>query len=210
MKPRIKRGRHRPSYFCRLPKKGDLAVVMAQSRGRRFDPALILGVAARCGFDLPSVITCRPLRRGEPFPTTFWLTCPHLVKLCGSLESEGAVGELNMMAQRDQSGWSAYNLLHAQIRISLTEPPAAEFLRKFRRSQWDVLRKGGVGGIDYRASLKGGAKCLHLQTASWLALGFHPAAACLEDSLSPLYCKNPPEECLKNTPRIKEALHVEG
>jgi hypothetical protein len=64
-------------------------------------------------FGVPQVIACSPLRDGKPFPTTFWLTCPHLVRLCGVLESEGAVTELERTRLEQPVPWTEYNLFHA-------------------------------------------------------------------------------------------------
>lgn len=203
-------GRLRPRSFFELPGKGDMAAILAQSTGRRFDPSLILGPAARCFWGLPSVIACAPLRAGNPFPTTFWLTCPHLVRLCGSLESSGEVARLDVAVACDRSGWTAYNLLHARLRLMLVAAPQAVFLRKYRKSVWDVLRKGGVGGINYSYASGGGAKCLHLHAASLLALGFHPEKDRLDKILTPLYCEIPPAECAEHLKDRKETSHVEG
>ena len=206
----IRRGRFRPPSFFASPGKDDMAAILSQSTGRRFDPALILGTAARCSFELPSVIACAPLRGGEPFPTTFWLTCPHLVKLCGSLESKGAVARLDKRAREDWSRWTRYHLLHGQIRLLQVNPSATAFLRKYRKPVWDVLRKGGAGGVNYQSPQGRGVKCLHLQAASWLALGFHPAADFLGKALRPLYCEKPPAECAPYIKNRKETFHVEG
>jgi len=47
-------------------------------------------VAARCSFGIPTVIaTPSRLEAGEPFPTTYYLTCPHLVAAIAALESAG-------------------------------------------------------------------------------------------------------------------------
>jgi hypothetical protein len=206
----IRRGRLRPPSSFTPLKRGDGAAIQAQSTGRRFDPSLILGAAARCPFGLPSVIACAPLRAGEPFPTTFWLTCPHLVKLCGSLESGGAVTELDGLAAGDEGRWTRYHLLHAQIRLLLMPRSRARHFRKHRRPLWDALRKGGVGGAGYSSVLRRGAKCLHLHGASWLALGFHPAGEFFEKNLAPLSCEAPPPVCAPYVKKRKEIFHVEG
>jgi len=184
-------GRIRPRSFFEPPRAEDLPTVSLQMKGRKFDPGMVIGTARRCVFGLPSVIVCSPLRDGKPFPTTFWLTCPHLVKLCGALESEGAVAELERRRMERPDLWTEYNLFHARLRLLLVQPAAARFLRKYRRGVWDTLRRGGAGGIDYLSRARGGAKCLHLQAASWLALGFHPAGEFLHKALVPLHCAAP-------------------
>lgn len=184
-------GRIRPRSFFELPGPGDLPVVSLQMKGRRFDRSVAAGIARRCIFGVPQVIACTPLREGKPFPTTFWLTCPHLVRLCGALESEGAVTELERRRLEHPAQWTEYNLFHARLRLLLVQPASARFLRKRRKGVWDTLRRGGTGGIDYLSPSRGGAKCLHLQAASWLALGFHPAGEYLREVLDPLHCAAP-------------------
>jgi len=47
-------------------------------------------VATRCSFGVPTVIAMPSrLATGEPFPTTFYLTCPYLVAAVAALESKG-------------------------------------------------------------------------------------------------------------------------
>ena len=53
-------------------------------------------VIARCASGHPLVIRNAPRDAdGEPFPTTFWLTCPEAVKAVSRLESGGAIARLN-------------------------------------------------------------------------------------------------------------------
>ena len=58
-------------------------------------PRALAGVAARCLHGGPSVIAQRPYDEpGEPFPTTFWLSCRVLVRAVGELESSGGIAAL--------------------------------------------------------------------------------------------------------------------
>jgi len=184
-------GRIRPRSFFEPSGPRDLIAVSLQMKGRRFDRAVVAGIARRCIFGVPQVIACSPLRDGKPFPTTFWLTCPHLVRLCGVLESEGAVTELERTRLEQPVPWTEYNLFHARLRLLMVRPASARFLRKHRGGVWSTLSRGGTGGIDYLSPSGGGVKCLHLQAASWLALGFHPAGEYLRKALDPLYCPAP-------------------
>ena len=52
--------------------------------GRRFDPSLVLGTGPRCRFGGVRVLVCAPLAGLRPFPTTFWLVCPWLVRRAGA------------------------------------------------------------------------------------------------------------------------------
>ena len=66
--------------------------------------------------------------------------------------------------------WREYNYLHQRIRLGLMGGNVRKFLRRFRAGMFRKLARSGVGGV-----MGGGVKCLHLQTASFLALGRHPA-----------------------------------
>ncbi len=179
-----------PSFFDPLTGR-DRKIIARQMEGRRFDPSLALGAAKRCSFGIPSVLLCSPLKGGKPFPTSFWLTCPHLVRLCGREEAKGGVGLLDRLLEEKTGPWIAWNLLHARFRISLLSPAERAFLCNRSPALWNALRRGGVGGIDLRRG--GGAKCLHLQAASWLALGFHPGEEMLVRLLTPPECSSPGE-----------------
>ena len=52
-------------------------------------------VVARCGDGWPVAVQQASVTpAGAPFPTTFWLTCPGLVRAVGRLEAEGGVDAL--------------------------------------------------------------------------------------------------------------------
>jgi hypothetical protein len=169
--------------FYEKPRPSDTLTVLGQMRGHKFDASLILGTASRCRFHCPRVIVCSPLQGLTPFPTSFWLTCPWLARLAGTLESKGGVGELERWIQlRAPDEWIPFNIEHQRIRLALLPRRALSFLRRHRPQVFRRLRDGGAGGIRYDTG--GGRvriKCLHLQTASWLALGRHPGAAWLRE-----------------------------
>ena len=77
----------------------DEIVAVGQMDGRNFHKGLVMSVAARCKWGMPQVLKCRPFYRGRPFPTLFWLTCPHLAYQCGRLESGGGVKALEDFLQ---------------------------------------------------------------------------------------------------------------
>ncbi|GAB1398706.1 hypothetical protein MASR1M66_01580 [Aminivibrio sp.] len=155
-----------PSFFDPLRGK-DRAILRRQMKGRRFDPSLVLGAARRCSFGLPSVLLCGPLRKGRPFPTTFWLACPHLMKLCGRQEAEGGVALLDRLLEKKPALWTAWNLLHARIRLSLLSPAERAFLSSRRPALWNSLRRGGAGG-----SIFAGGGNASTQAASGLPWAF--------------------------------------
>src|SRR5262249_59206924 len=84
---------------------------------------------------------------GDPFPTTFWLTCPQLVAAVSRLEAAGGVERWTEAARRDP-----------ELRDSLE---AAEADQRRLRPELDV----GIGGASRRGSLK----CLHAHAAYALA-----------------------------------------
>jgi uncharacterized protein len=133
--------------------------VVARQLGR--EPRTLLRVAARCPFGAPAVTEQRPYGSdGEPFPTTYYLTCRHLVAAVSRLEAAGGVER-----------WS---------RASRCEPALASSLAAGDEEQRSLRRKlaGGALGKDGGASLdygiggshRGGSlKCLHAHVAYALA-----------------------------------------
>src|SRR5215208_2640170 len=136
----------------------DRAVVERQL-GRT--PRAFLRVAYRCPFGAPAVTLQAPYdSAGEPFPTTFYLTCRHLVAAVSRLEAAGGIER-----------WTAAVASDETIATSLRE--ATEEQRAVRRE----LARGQVGQ-ESGASLElgiGGAsrpeklKCLHAHVAFALA-----------------------------------------
>jgi hypothetical protein len=124
-------------------------------------PRALAGVAARCVHGGPSVIAQRPYdEQGEPFPTTFWLSCRVLVRAVGELESSGGI---------------------AALEADLAARPALRASRRLADARVAALRArldgGGThpdGGAALATSLEGGApsaplKCLHAHAAAALA-----------------------------------------
>ena len=124
----------------------DRAVVERQL-GR--PPRAFRRVVVRCPFGRPAVTEQAPYDdAGEPFPTTFWLTCPHLVAAVSRLEAAGGVERWTRAAAEDP-----------QLRESLEH--ADEEQRRLR-PELDL----GIGGARPGA---GSLKCLHAHVASALA-----------------------------------------
>jgi uncharacterized protein len=136
----------------------DLAVVERQL-GR--PPRAVRHVARRCPFGAPAVTEQNPYDgAGEPFPTTYYLTCPSLVAAVSRLEAAGGVERWTETAAREPA-----------LAASLVR--ATKEQRALRR----VLARGS-SGRDAGASLElgiGGAgrdgslKCLHAHVAFALA-----------------------------------------
>lgn len=126
--------------------ESDRAVV-EQQLGR--PPRAFNRVVVRCPSGHPAVTEQRPYdENGEPFPTTFWLTCPELVAAVSRLEAAGGV-ERWTRAVRDDPELSA----------SLE---AANAEQRELRPEFDL----GIGGARPGA---GSLKCLHAHVAFALA-----------------------------------------
>jgi hypothetical protein len=136
----------------------DLALVERQL-GR--PPRAFLRVACRCPYGAPAVTLQAPYdSSGDPFPTTYYLTCRHLVAAVSRLEAAGGIERWTAAIEDDDD-----------LAASLAE--ATEEQRTVRRE----LAAGAVGRED-GASLElgiGGSskpeklKCLHAHVAFALA-----------------------------------------
>jgi hypothetical protein len=115
----------------------------------------------RCPFGAPAVTEQQPYTGdGDPFPTTYYLTCPHLVAAVSRLEAAGGVER-----------WSAAAREEPELAASLAA--ADDEQRRIRRelasgserSDGGASLDFGVGGSRSRGSLK----CLHAHVAFALA-----------------------------------------
>jgi hypothetical protein len=137
----------------------DDRAIVARQLGR--EPRAFGRVAARCPFGLPAVTEQLPYdARGEPFPTTYYLTCPHLVAAIARVEAAGGVERWSRAAGADDV-----------LAVSLERATAEQ--RRVRHSL-----AGAAQGIDGGSSLDygiGGSrtprqlKCLHAHAAFALA-----------------------------------------
>jgi hypothetical protein len=160
----------------------DDRAVVARQLGR--EPRAFLRAAVRCPFGCPAVTEQAPYdRNGEPFPTTYYLTCPHLVAAVSRLEAAGGVERWSRAVASDPS-------LAASLGLANDE----------QRSVRERLAAGQVGG-DGGASLAlgvGGAarhgslKCLHAHAAYALARPGYLLGDRILAELEPLW---PPDRC---------------
>ena len=92
----------------------DRAVVELQL-GRA--PRAFRRVAVRCPYGRPAVTEQEPFDdSGEPFPTTFWLTCPHLVAAVARLEAAGGVERFGRLAAEDAGLGASVEEAHEEQR----------------------------------------------------------------------------------------------
>lgn len=146
-------------------------------------PRALRRVAVRCPFGRPAVTEQEPYdARGEPFPTTYYLTCPHLVAAVSRLEAAGGVERWSEAAARD--------------------PELAASLERATARQRSIRRRLAAGsrGRDRGASLElgiggsrgsSGLKCLHAHVAFALAVPGYELGERILAELEPLW----PESC---------------
>jgi uncharacterized protein len=126
--------------------ESDLASVERQL-GR--PPRAFKRVVVRCPFGHPAVTEQHAFDdNGEPFPTTFWLTCPQFVAAVARLEAAGGVERWTRAAAEDPRLAASLERAHADQREL--------------RPELDL----GVGGARPGA---GSLKCLHAHVAFALA-----------------------------------------
>jgi uncharacterized protein len=120
--------------------------IVERQLGRR--PRALRRVALRCPFGRPAVTEQAPFdENGRPFPTQFYVTCPHLVAAISRLEAAGGVER-----------WSAAARDDPELATSLS---AAQAEQRRLRPELDA----GIGGSTREGSLK----CLHAHAAFALA-----------------------------------------
>jgi uncharacterized protein len=142
--------------------------VVARQIGR--EPRAFRTVAVRCPFGRPAVTEQSPYDDGgEPFPTTFWLTCPFLVAAVSRIEAEGGVDRWTKAAAEDPA-------LEASLRAANEE-------QRRLRPEFDA----GVGGGTRGGSLK----CLHAHVAFALARPGYELGERILAELEPLW----PDRC---------------
>ena len=148
--------------------------LVARQLGR--EPRTLRRVAVRCPFGAPAVTEQSPYGAdGEPFPTTYYLTCRHLVAAVSRLEAAGGVER-----------WSEATRTDAVLSASLAAGDE-EQRRKRRELAGDATGSGfgdallphlyaddGVGLLPLLAEALLG---LAVIAATWARLGVHPRPA---------------------------------
>jgi uncharacterized protein len=165
---------------------GDDRAAVERQIGRA--PRAFRRVAVRCPFGLPAVTEQSPYdAAGEPFPTTYYLTCRHLVAAAARLEAAGGVER-----------WTAAAQTEPELQASLARATARQ--RELRRAL-----APGTNRPDEGASLElgiGGAarperlKCLHAHVAFALAQPGYVLGDRIVAELEPLW----PERCCSEEP----------
>ncbi|HET7170540.1 MAG TPA: DUF501 domain-containing protein [Gaiellales bacterium] len=133
----------------------DAAVIEAQlGRPPRGAPR----VAVRCPHGRPAVVEQGAyLAGGEPFPTTYYLTCPHAVARIDGLEAAGGVDRYERLLAEDAGLRASYDA--AALRQRALRRPAAEM------ADGGASLALGIAGV----ARDGAVKCLHAHAAFALA-----------------------------------------
>lgn len=118
-------------------------------------PRGVVGVAARCVCGRPLVVRTAPrLDDGTPFPTSFYLTAPPVVRAVSTLEADGVMREMTARLETDEELAGRYRGAHEDYltrRAELGEVPEIDGI--------------SAGGMPTRV------KCLHALVGHSLAVG---------------------------------------
>ena len=125
----------------------------------------------RCPWGRPAVTEQAPFDdNGEPFPTTYYVTCPALVAAISRIEAAGGVERWTRAAQEDPELAASLEAAHAEQRRLRPELPS------------------GVGGATRTGSLK----CLHAHAAFALARPGYELGRRIVSEVEPLW---PADHC---------------
>jgi hypothetical protein len=155
----------------------DDRAVVARQLGR--EPRAFRRVVVRCPFGSPAVTEQEPYDKdGNPFPTTYYLTCPQLVAAVSRLEAAGGVERWSQAVAADRA-------LGASLDRANTDQ------RGLRRGLADG-RDGSDGGASLGLGIGGAArhgslKCLHAHVAYALARPGYELGDRILEELLPLW-----------------------
>lgn len=147
-------------------------------------PRVFRRVIRRCPYGAPAVTEQDAYdESGEPFPTTYYATCPHLVAALARLEAAGGVER-----------WSDA-LAHDAVLADDLERATEE--QRALRHELAAGRTGRDGGASLELGIGGSRnprrlKCLHAHAAFALARPGYELGNRILAELDPLW---PPERC---------------
>jgi uncharacterized protein len=159
----------------------DDRALVARQLGR--EPRALRHVVTRCPWGRPAVTEQHPYGPGgEPFPTTYYLTCSHLVAAVSRLEAAGGVERWTRAAAGDPelaASRARADDLQRSIRIGLAAGGAGR--------DGGASLALGVGGAGRAGSLK----CLHAHAAFALANPGYELGERIVAEIEPLW----PDRC---------------
>ena len=135
----------------------------------------------RCPYGRPAVIAqAAYLADGTPFPTTYYLSCPHAVARIDALEAAGGVDRYEQLVAGDSEAMAEYRAGAAR-QHELRRPAA-------RMADDGASLALGIAGT----SREGAVKCLHAHAAFALAEPGYALGRRILEEAAPLY---PAGEC---------------
>ena len=147
------------------------------------EPRAFRRVVVRCPFGQPAVTEQEPYAPdGEPFPTTYYVTCRHLVAAISRLEAAGGVER-----------WSSEAASNSLLRASREQADAESARIRAELAAGATGRDGGASlAFGVGGSRRGGSlKCLHAHAAFALAHPGYVLGERILAELDPLW----PERC---------------
>jgi hypothetical protein len=161
---------------------------VARQIGR--EPRAFHRVVVRCPFGRPAVTEQSPYDpNGEPFPTTYYVTCRYLVAAISRLEAAGGVERWTTAARDDPELGASLAAAHEESRIVRRELAGSQ-----TGADGGASLDLGVGGAG-RTS--GSLKCLHAHVGFALAHPGYELGRRIVAELEPLW----PDRCCMDTPR---------
>jgi hypothetical protein len=161
--------------------------------GRR--PRAVRRVAVRCPFGAPAVTEQAPYdEAGEPFPTTYYLTCPALVAAVSRAEAAGGV-----------EGWGERVFGDDDLRASLDRATAEQRAVRRELAAGEIGADGGaslelgIGGTTEPSRLK----CLHAHVAWALARPGYRLGDRIAEEAAAVF---PPDACCLTLPSRERSL----
>ncbi len=136
--------------------------IVARQIGR--PPRALDSIAVRCVFGFPAVTRqARVDHEGRPFPTAYYVTCPHLVRQIDRLESDGGVRRFERAMASDERLLEATQAAHAAHQR---------------------LHGTSIAGSSDATHLK----CLHAHAGFALAGHEHPIGEAVVREAAPTWC----------------------
>jgi hypothetical protein len=164
----------------------DDRAIVARQIGR--EPRAFRRVVVRCPFGRPAVTEQSPYdSAGEPFPTTYYVTCRWLVAAISRLEAAGGVERWSAEAAADPVLADSRAQADDEQRRVRRELAGDRVGRDTVGSDGGASLAGGVGGAGRTGSLK----CLHAHAAFALARPGYELGERILAELEPLW----PERC---------------
>jgi hypothetical protein len=155
----------------------DDRAIVARQLGR--PPRAFRRVVVRCPFGLPAVTEQDPFdANGEPFPTTYYVTCRHLVASISRLEAVGGVERWSQVAESDPD-------LAASLAQATEEQQKVrhELVRDSGHAHTSESLDLGIGG----SRSVGHLKCLHAHAAFALARPGYALGEAIMAEVDPLW-----------------------